>query len=136
MITHAQMDRIRALDRQGLTRGQIARKTGHCLSTVDKYLSFEGYPAPREPRRSECPPSLEPYRALMEQWVNEDEGKRRKDRKTAKEITRRLREEHGFTGAASLVQAYVARLKKDLMFREMCKPDAPRVEDLGPDRRK
>lgn len=126
MLSDTQINRIRTLAAEGTSKAEIARQVGCSTASVRKYLSFEG-PAPRREKhgRADCAPSLAPYRELIEQWVQEDEGKRRKHRKTATQIWQRLREEHGYTGAYSLVQHLVSKLKKALLFKEMSAPDPP-----------
>lgn len=124
-VTQQEADRMRELAKEGVSIAQIARDTGRCVSTVRKYISSDGPVPERRKGQSECPPSMEPYRGLLEQWVNEDEGKRRKHRKTCAQMIRMLREEHGYTGCDTCVQNYVGKLKRKLFFKEMCKPDSP-----------
>ncbi|MCP5088194.1 MAG: IS21 family transposase [Rhodobacteraceae bacterium] len=56
---------------------------------------------------------LGPYKALLEQWVAEDEKKPKKKRRTAKRMYTVLRgAEYGYQGAASSVRMYVGQLRK------------------------
>ena len=43
-------------------------------------------------------PKLDPYIGIIDQYLNEDRTRHRKQRYTAKRIFVRLRDEHGFNG--------------------------------------
>jgi hypothetical protein len=53
-----------------------------------------GYVRTRPPVR----PKLDPYIGIIDQYLNEDRTRHRKQRHTAKRIFVRLRDEHGFDG--------------------------------------
>lgn len=56
-------------------------------------------------------PALGPFRALIEEWVAEDDRAPVRQRHTAKRIYDRLRSEYGFGGAESTVRDYVHRIR-------------------------
>jgi transposase len=88
---------------------QICRETGHSRETVRKVLRSEpfGYS-----RRTEQPyPVLGPYLLVIDQWLEEDKKRPKKQRHTAKRIYHRLVQEHGFTGGSSTVRHYVRGAK-------------------------
>ena len=95
---------------EGKSRRQVAQELGCSRNTVRKML--EGSEPPRyqlsQPRAS---PVLGPYKQLLQQWVEEDRHKTKKYRRTAKRMYELLEDEHGYTGAASTVRAYVGRLR-------------------------
>jgi transposase len=88
---------------------QICRETGHSRETVRKALRSApfGYS-----RRTEQPyPVLGPYLPVIEQWLEDDKKRPKKQRHTAKRIYDRLVREHGFTGGSSTVRHYVRGAK-------------------------
>ena len=48
---------------------------------------------------------LDPFTAVIDQILLEDEGQPRKQRHTAKRIFERLRDEHGYAGGITIVKA-------------------------------
>jgi transposase len=65
-------------------------------------------------------PKLDPWVGVIDQILEEDRERPRKQRHTAKRIHERLREEHGFGGGYTIVKDYV-RLR-ELRQREMFVP--------------
>lgn len=53
-------------------------------------------------------------RSIVDQWLTEDRMAPRKQRHTAKRVFDRLRDEEGYTGAASTVRKYVGRRRREL----------------------
>ena len=81
----------------GLSQREAARRFGIDPRTVKKMLSYSvppGYVRTRPPVR----PKLDPYIGIIDQYLNEDRTRHRKQRHTAKRIFVRLRDEHGFDG--------------------------------------
>ena len=52
-------------------------------------------------------PKLEPYTGVIDQILEDDLSRPRKQRHTAKRIFERLRDEHGFAGGYVIVKDYV-----------------------------
>ena len=81
---------------EGLSLREIAEKTGHHFNTVKKYVDREdwneGYKE-RKARKSK----LDELKPVIDEWIEEDMKRRRKDRRTAKKIYNDLKkdEEHG-----------------------------------------
>jgi transposase len=96
---------------KGLSQREIARQLGHSRKTVAKALQ---HPIPPGYQRSRPihHPVLEQYISIIDEWLKEDESRRRKQRHTAKRIYDRLRDEYGYTGSESTVRRYVAKRKK------------------------
>ena len=63
----------------------------------------------RQPRGQ---PVLEPVRAIIENWLEADRSRPRKQRHTAQRVFERLREEHQFAGSDSPIQRFVAAWKR------------------------
>ena len=68
-----------------------------------KYSVPPGYQRDRPPSR----PKLDPYKGVIDQILEEDQGVPKKQRHTAKRIYERLRDEHGFPGKYTIVKDYV-----------------------------
>jgi len=56
---------------------------------------------------------MDEYRPVIEGYLDADARSWRKQRRTAKRIYERLRDEHGCTASESTVRHYVARLRKE-----------------------
>ena len=63
-------------------------------------------------------PKLDPFIAIIDQILEEDNGRVNKQRHTAKRIFERLRDEHGFTGGITIVTDYL-RVKKHQIGRPL-----------------
>jgi transposase len=84
---------------------QICRETGHSRETVRKVLRSE--PFGYSPRTEQPYPVLGSYLPVIDQWLEEDKQRPKKQRHTAKRIYDRLVREHGFIGGSSTVRHYV-----------------------------
>ena len=72
----------------------------------------------REPPRSR--PKHDPYTGIIDRILEDDEGRPRIQRHTAKRIFVRLREEHGFDGGQTIVKDHVRERRR--RTREMFVP--------------
>jgi transposase len=88
---------------------QICRETGHSRETVRKVLRSQ--PVGYSPRTTQPYPVLGPYLPVIDQWLEEDKQRPKKQRHTAKRIYHRLVQEYGFTGGRSTVRHYVRGAK-------------------------
>ncbi|MDO9567665.1 MAG: IS21 family transposase [Candidatus Desulfaltia sp.] len=88
---------------------QIARETGHSRNTIKKVLRSEhsGYKS----RIKQPYPVLELYLNIIDKWLEDDKQRPKKQRHTAVRVYNRLKQEHGFTGAATTVSRYVREAK-------------------------
>ena len=67
------IDDIRKLGRHGASVASIARDTGVSEPTVRRYLrKVDLSERPPSPGRAPESPTLEPYRALVDSWLEED----------------------------------------------------------------
>lgn len=87
---------------------EISREFHHARRTVRKAIYD---PAPPQYTRSAptTKPVLGPFTAIIDQWLDEDLSRPRKQRHTARRIYHRLVEEYGFKGGESTVRLYVRR---------------------------
>ena len=104
---------------EGMSAREAARVYGLHRDTVRKMLKYSvppGYQRDRPPSR----PKLDPYKGVIDQILEEDQGVPKKQRHTAKRIYERLRDEHGFPGKYTIVKYYVRERRR--RTREMFVP--------------
>ena len=108
----------RACHVEGMSKSAAARQFGIERKTVAKMLE---HAVPPGYRRTSPPvrPKLDPFIAIIDQILEEDKGRLKKQRHTAKRIFERLSDEHGFTGGITIVTDYV-RVKKRQIGRSSC----------------
>ena len=85
---------------------ETARTFGLHRDTIRKMLSYSvppGYRRQSPPKR----PKLEPFTGVIDRILEDDLGRPRKQRHTAKRIFERLRDEYGFDGGYTTVRDYV-----------------------------
>lgn len=94
-----------------MSRREAARLFGIDRKTVSKILQHS---VPPGYRRSKSParPKLDPFIPIIDQILENDKKKIKKQRHTAKRIHARLRDEHGFTGGITIVTDYVREKKR------------------------
>ena len=88
---------------------QIARETGHSKNTIKKVLrgEYSGY----KPRIEQPYPVLGPYLNIINQWLEDDKKRPKKQRHTAVRVFNRLRQEQDFQGSETTVRRYVREAK-------------------------
>lgn len=96
--------------RQGESVAAIARNLGVSRDTVYKYRDVEDFSAP-VPKKRVYPSKLDPYKPLIDAWLDEDRKYSPKQRHTARRIHDRLVEEEGADVSVSLVERYVRTAK-------------------------
>lgn len=87
----------RACHVEGMNKSAAGRLFGIDRKKVSKILKHSvppGYRRNAPPQR----PKLDPFVPVIDQILEEDKGKLKKQRHTAKRIHTRLRDEHGFSG--------------------------------------
>ena len=87
----------RACHVDGMSKSAAARHFGIDRKTVSKILKHAvppGYRRNGPPAR----PKLDPFIPLINQILEEDKSRLKKQRHTSKRIYERLRDEHGFVG--------------------------------------
>ena len=90
---------------------EAARQFGIDRKTVSKILKHSvppGYRRSGQPVR----PKLDPFVAVIDQILEEDKGRLKKQRHTCKRIFERLRDEHGYSGGITIVTDYVREKKR------------------------
>ena len=99
---------IRSMDAEGVSRSEIARRLHLSRNTVAKYADMGGM-STAAPRREEGRPrALPPDDAdWVESVLEADPGTPRKQRQTARRLYYRLVEERGYRGSYSTVQRHV-----------------------------
>lgn len=134
MVQVDEKERIRnAYYLQDRSIRDIARDMRHSRKTVRKALSDASPPVyvRAEPAPS---PVVDPVKEIIDNWIQEDESRPRKQRHTAHRIYERLRDEHGFGGGESTVRRYVGRKKKRQVehYVPLCfEPGADAQVDFG-----
>jgi transposase len=109
----------RAVVVEKMSEREAARQFGVSRETVRKMLRFSvppGYRRQQPARR----PKLGPWAGVIDQILEDDKTRHKKQRHTAKRIFERLRAEHDYSGGYTIVKDYV-RLRK-LSQREMFVP--------------
>ena len=122
----------RAVMVDGMSMREAARVFGLRRDTVRKMLAFSvlpGYGRQNPPRR----PKLEPYAGVIDRLLEDDLGRPRKQRHTAKRILERLRDEYGFDGGCTAVKDYVRerRCQSREMFVPLAHPPGYAQCDFG-----
>ena len=117
MELYARVRRAVVVDQ--MSEREAARQFGLARETVRKMLRYAvppGYRRQQPARR----PRLDAWVGAIDQILEEDKARGKKQRHTAKRIFERLRDEHRFTGGYTIVKDYV-RVRK-LNQREMFVP--------------
>jgi transposase len=105
---------IRRARRDGMSIRQISRQFGHTRKTVRHVLNHAEPQAPTT--RNRKAPLLGSVEPIIDQILADDEAAPPKQRHTAAQIHRRLRDEHDYPGGYAQVQRYV--LKHRRRYRE------------------
>jgi transposase len=95
-----------AVQIEGLSRREAARRFGIDPRTVAKMMVFSvppGYRRSRAPKR----PKLDPFTAIIDQILEADRTGHSKQLHTSKRIFERLRDEYGYRGGMTIVKDYV-----------------------------
>ena len=127
MLSMSQVDFIRDLNQSGYRIGEIAKKASITEKTVRKYLKQEDF-SPAPPVEKSKPSIVDPYKAIIHDWLQEDKKHWRKQHHTAKRVFDRLVKEHGYTGSYSPIQRYLKAYRQ----QEITKGTLELVWDPGP----
>ena len=102
---------------KGENVSQIAAALQLDWRTVCKYIDQEDFnePAPKPALDQRFCPKLDPFKPIIDEWLENDKSAPRKQRHTAKRVYTRLRKEvKGFHCSYRLVAEYVAHRKKQI----------------------
>jgi len=104
-VDHYELIR-RKVEIDGETQRDVAKELSHSRKTVSKALKLRIPPGYRlsKPRAR---PALDPFKQIIDAWIEQNKTARRKQRQKAKRMYERLRDEYGFTGHYGTVQRYV-----------------------------
>jgi transposase len=101
---------IRRARRDGMSIRQISREFGHTRKTIRHVLGHAEPPAPTI--RDRKAPRLGPVESIIDRILADDEDAPAKQRHTAAQIHRRLRDEHAYPGGYAQVQRYVLKHRR------------------------
>ena len=110
MYTMSQIDHIKDMSSCGYRISEISKETGVNPKTIRKYLSQEVF-SPVPPVVQEQPSKLDPFKPVIQEWLDEDKKHWRKQHHTARRVYKRLIEEQGYTGSYSVVQRYMKKCR-------------------------
>lgn len=135
MLTMDQIHHIRQLYyEQDKNISEIAQELHLNWRTVQKYVDMEDFNLPQpaqKPIQNTCP-KLEPYKPLIDSWLQEDKKAPRKQRHTAKRVYDRLKvETDAFDCSYRLVAEYVKDKKKQLHLDNKDKGKLPLIHHPG-----
>ena len=92
---------------------EISKELQHSRKTIKKAIMDASVPeyhlTQARPR-----PVMDPFKAIIEEWLKKDKSQPKKQRHTAHRIYTRLVREHNFTGSERTVRQYVSQLKANL----------------------
>lgn len=103
---------IRTRRARGETISEIATAEGVSAPTVRKYLAMTDF-SPAFPTRQDRPSILDPYKEIIEGYLDEDEKSWHKQRHSAKRIHERLVKEHSAKVGYTIVQLYVKKRREE-----------------------
>ena len=110
MLTVDDYGAIRRARRDGMSIRQISRQFGHTRKTIRHVLDHAEPPAPTN--RDRKAPRLGPVVSIIDRILADDEDAPIKQRHTAAQIHRRLREEHNYPGGYAQIQRYVLKHRR------------------------
>jgi transposase len=112
MLTVDDYGKIRRAHRDGMSIRAIARTFGHSRRKVREVLN-EAQPRPYT--RSKLPPApvLGSFHTAIDAILAADEQAPPKQRHTAMQVYRRLRDEHGYPGSYDQVRRYIGRSRRE-----------------------
>jgi transposase len=111
MLTVDDYGKIRRAFRDGMSIREIARTFHHSRAKV-RHILANPQPTPYTRRHAAPAPVLGSFHALIDVILAADEDAPRKQRHTAMQVFRRLRDEHGFTGGYNAVRRYIGKQRR------------------------
>src|SRR5262245_22562122 len=106
MLTVDHYAKIRQARRDGLTIREIGEQLGLSTTTVLKALA-QPEPRPCAPSQPRPAPVFGPFRQVVDAILASDATAPRKQRHTAAQVFRRLRDEYGYAGQYDQVRRYL-----------------------------
>jgi len=111
MVTVDEYARIRLAYRDGMSIRAIARKFHHSRHKV-RQIIVSAEPKPYTRSQDPAAPVLGAFQAILDEILARDEEAPPKQRHTAMQAYRRLRNEHGYGGSYDPVRRYFARKRR------------------------
>lgn len=108
MLTMSQINHIKDLSNCGYRISEISEKTGADPKTIRKYLAQDDF-SPEPPVILSKPSKLDPFKPVIDEWLEEDKKHWRKQHHTAQRVFDRLVAEQGYGGSYNLVQRYMKK---------------------------
>lgn len=105
MISMPTVNSIHQLKREGASVSEISKKLGISRNTVYAYLRKTDF-SPELPVKRRKPSKLDPYKPVIDSWLEDDRRNWRKQRHSATRIWRRLVDELGADVGQSTVRNY------------------------------
>ncbi len=112
MLTVFQYGDIRRARRDGMSIREIARNFHHSRRKVRQILA-EGQPQPYTRTQPTPAPVLGAFHATIDVILVADEDAPPKQRHTAMQVYRRLRDEHGYQGSYDQVRRYISQHQRE-----------------------
>lgn len=118
MLNMDQYEFIRTSHRvYGKSIKELSRQTGHSRNTIKKAL--RGEPWEYKERGFQSLPVLGGYTGFIDEWLQSDRERPKKQRHTSRRIFNRLVSEHGFSGCESTVRRFV-RHRRIALGLDLC----------------
>jgi transposase len=108
MLNMSQRTTIREKHSRGESVSDIARALGIDRKTVYRHVAKDDF-SPRPPIKKTYPSKLDPYKKVIEGWLEEDGVGFKKQRHTNQRIMERLRDEHGFDCPYQTISDYIRK---------------------------
>ena len=103
---------------EGLSLRKIAKKTGHHIQTVKKYVENTDWNAGYKGRKTN-PSRLDPLKPVLDEWIKEDLKRKRKYRRTATKMYKDLTKDGEYSKVLAVgkqsVLNYVNKRKKEML---------------------
>ena len=122
----------RAVQVDGMSIRQAAREFGLSRKTIRKMMQFS-LPPGYARKKPDVRAKLGPWLGIIDQILVDDQSQPKKQRRTAKRIWDRLKDEHAFKGGYTVVKDYVrqARLRHKEVFVTLAHPPGDAQADFG-----
>ena len=112
MLTVDDYAKIRLAHRDGMSIHELARTFHHSRYKIRQILRH-AQPQPYTRRKPPPAPILGPFHAAIDAILAADEDAPPKQRHTAMQVFRRLRDEHGFRGGYNAVRRYLGKRRRE-----------------------
>lgn len=111
MLGMVDVELIKKMHAHGRSVREISRLTGWSRQTIRRHLAAPSEPPAYTLCKPRPSPVMDPYAAVIERWLADDEHAPKKQRHTARRIFDRLVDEYGFTGSEVSVRRAVAKIR-------------------------